>query len=52
MPPLVIQALVPLSTHSSFASSYTARVRSDDTSEPASGSLTQNAPSFTSSAVP
>ena len=45
MPPLVIHALVPLSTHSSLASSYTARVRSDDTSEPASGSLTQNAPS-------
>ena len=52
MPPLVIHALVPLSTHSSLASSYTARVRNDDTSEPASGSLTQKAPSLTSSAVP
>ena len=41
MPPLVAQALVPLSTHSSDASSYSARVRSDDTSEPASGSETQ-----------
>ena len=39
MPPLVIHALVPLSTHSSLASSYTARVRRLDTSEPASGSL-------------
>ena len=38
MPPLVIHALVPLSTHSSLASSYTARVRSEETSEPASGS--------------
>ena len=44
MPPLVIHALVPLSTHSSLASSYTARVRRLDTSEPASGSLTQKAP--------
>jgi hypothetical protein len=52
MPPLVIHALVPLSTHSSLASSYTARVRSELTSEPASGSDTQKAPSFTSSAVP
>ena len=52
MPPLVIHALVPLSTHSSLASSYTARVRSDDTSEPASGSLTQNAPSCDLVGVP
>ena len=52
MPPLVIHAFVPFRTHSSLASSYTARVRSDDTSEPASGSLTQKAPSFTSSGVP
>ncbi len=40
IPPLVIQVLVPFSTHSSDASSYTAFVRSADTSEPASGSLT------------
>ena len=46
MPPLVIHALVPLIVHSSLASSYTARVRRFDTSEPASGSLTQNAPSL------
>ena len=52
MPPLVIHALVPLSTHSFLASSYLALVRSDDTSEPASGSLTQNAPSCTLSCVP
>ena len=52
MPPLVIHALVPLSTHSSVASSYTARVRRLDTSDPASGSLTQNAPSCTLSGVP
>ncbi len=44
MPPLLIHAFVPFSTHSSLASSYTARVRNDETSEPASGSLTQNAP--------
>ncbi len=41
MPPLVIHALVPFSTHSSLASSYTARVRSELTSDPASGSDTQ-----------
>src|SRR5436853_4212908 len=52
MPPLVIHVLVPLSTHSSFASSYTARVRNDETSEPASGSETANAERWTSSAVP
>src|SRR3954447_3766737 len=49
MPPLVAHALVPLSTHSSFASSYTARVFNDDTSDPASGSDTQYAPSMMSS---
>ena len=52
MPPLVIQALVPLSTHSSVASSYLALVRSDETSEPASGSDTQKAPSAIFSGVP
>ena len=52
IPPLVIHVLVPLSTHSSFASSYTARVRSELTSLPASGSLTQNAPSWIFSGVP
>ena len=49
MPPFVAQAFWPLSTHSSLASSYFARVRSDDTSEPASGSETQKAPTFGSS---
>ena len=52
MPPLVIQVLVPFSTHSSFASSYTARVRRELTSLPASGSLTANAPSWILSGVP
>src|SRR6516164_7422904 len=52
MPPLVIHVLVPLSTHSSFASSYTARDFKDDTSEPASGSDTPNAASLMSSGVP
>ena len=45
MPPLVIHVFWPLRTHSSFASSYTARVFSPETSDPASGSLTQNAAS-------
>ena len=52
MPPLVIHALVPFSNHSSLASSYTARVRSDETSDPASGSDTQKAPSWMLSGVP
>ena len=52
IPPLVIQVLVPFSTHSSVASSYTARVRRELTSLPASGSLTQNAPSWIFSGVP
>ena len=52
MPPLVIQVLVPLSTHSSLASSYSARDFSDDTSEPASGSDTPKAASLMSSGVP
>ena len=43
IPPLVAHAFCPFSTHSSFASSYLARVRSEDTSDPASGSETQNA---------
>ena len=43
MPPLVAHVLVPLSTHSSVASSYTARVRIAPTSEPASGSEEQKA---------
>ena len=52
MPPLVAHAFWPLSTHSSLASSYLARVRSEETSLPASGSDTQNAPTFGSSGVP
>ena len=52
MPPFVAHAFWPLRTHSSFASSYFARVRSDDTSEPAFGSDTQNDPTCGSSAVP
>ncbi len=43
MPPLVIHALVPLSTHSSVASRYRALVRMAATSEPASGSEEQKA---------
>ena len=52
MPPLVAQAFWPLITHSSFASSYLAVVRIAETSEPASGSEAQKAPSLTSSGVP
>ena len=52
MPPLVAQAFWPFRTHSSLASSYLARVRSDETSEPASGSDTQKAPTFGSASVP
>ena len=52
MPPLVAHAFWPLRTHSSLASSYLASVRSDETSEPASGSETQNAATFGSSWVP
>lgn len=52
IPPLVAQVLVPLSTHSSLAPSYTARVRSAETSEPASGSEEQNAATLRSSGVP
>ncbi len=52
MPPLVAQAFWPLMTHSSVFASYFARVRSDDTSEPASGSETQNAATFGSDSVP
>ena len=46
MPPLVAHAFWPLRTHSSLASSYFARVRSDETSEPALGSETQNDATF------
>ena len=52
MPPLVAQAFWPLRTHSSFASSYLAVVRIAETSEPASGSEAQKAPTLTSSGVP
>ena len=52
MPPLVAQAFWPLITHSSLASSYLAVVRIAETSEPASGSEAQKAPSLTSSGVP
>ena len=52
MPPLVAQAFWPLRTHSSLASSYLARVRREETSEPASGSETQKAATFGSSGVP
>ena len=43
MPPLVAHAFWPLSTHSPVASSYFARVRMPETSEPAFGSEAQNA---------
>lgn len=52
IPPLVAYAFCPLSTHSSVASSYTARVRMAATSEPASGSVLQNAATAGSSVVP
>lgn len=52
MPPLVAQVLVPFSTHSSLAWSYTARVRIEATSEPASGSEEQKAATLTSVASP
>ena len=52
MPPFVAQAFWPLITHSSSASSYLAVVRIAETSEPASGSEAQKAPSLTSSGVP
>ena len=52
MPPLVAHAFWPLSTHSSVASSYLARVRSEDTSEPALGSETQKAATLGSDSVP
>ena len=50
MPPLVMKHFTPLRTQSE--PSLRARVRSDDTSEPALGSVTQKAASFTSSGVP
>lgn len=52
MPPLVAQVLVPLRIHSSLAASYTARVRIEATSDPASGSEEQKAATFTSFASP
>ncbi len=52
IPPLVIQVLVPLSTHSSVAWSYTARVRNELTSLPASDSDTQKAANAILSGVP
>ena len=52
MPPLVAHALAPVSVHSSLASSYTARVRIAETSEPDSGSEEQNAATLTSPASP
>ena len=52
MPPFVAHAFWPLRTHSPVASSYFAVVRTADTSEPAFGSLEQNAATFTSSGVP
>ena len=52
MPPLVAQVFVPLSTHSSAASSKTARVLMLPTSEPASGSDEQKAATLTSFSSP
>ena len=52
IPPLVAQAFWPFRTHSSFASSYFAFVRIEDTSDPASGSDAQKAPTFGSSFEP
>ena len=52
MPPFVAHAFWPLRTHSSLASSYFAVVRRADTSEPASGSETQNDATCGSSTVP
>jgi hypothetical protein len=52
MPPLVAQAFWPFRTHSSVFSSYVARVRIAETSEPAPGSEEQNAATCTSSGVP
>src|SRR5205807_9979951 len=45
-------AFCPLSTHVSEASSYLARVRREETSEPASGSDTQKAPTLGSDSEP
>ena len=50
MPPLVIQIFSPLSSQP--PSTFSARVRMRDTSEPAPGSDTQYAPTLTSSGVP
>jgi len=50
MPPLVMKIFWPFSTQSPFC--LTARVFIDETSEPASGSVTANAPSAGFSTVP
>ncbi len=52
IPPLVAHAFWPLMTHSSVFSSYFARVRMFETSEPALGSEEQNAATFTSVSLP
>src|ERR1700728_2882647 len=52
IPPLVAHVLVPLSTHSSAASSYLARVRTAPTSERAPGSEEQKAASWGSPGLP
>ena len=52
MPPFVAHAFWPLRTHSSVASSYFAVVRRAETSEPASGSETQNDATCGASTVP
>ena len=49
---MVAHVLVPVSTHSSAASSYLARVRMAPTSLPASGSEEQKAASLKSPGVP
>jgi hypothetical protein len=50
MPPLVMNTFCPSRTQSS--PSRTARVRSEETSEPAPGSVTQKAPTLGSAGVP
>ena len=52
IPPFVAHAFCPLRTHSSLASSYFAVVLRAETSEPASGSETQNEATCGSSTVP
>ena len=50
IPPFVAKTFVPLRTQP--PSTFSAFVRSDETSEPALGSVTQNAATFGSSGVP